>query len=239
VLFPGVQYYTGQFFDLKAITRAAHGVGAYAGFDLAHAIGNLPMQLHDDQVDFAVWCSYKYLNSGPGNVSGIYIHEKHGNRKDFPRLTGWWGQNEKTRFQMDNQWDPNPGVDGWMLSNVNVLATSIHLGALEVFDNADIHRLREKSIKLTGFLEFLLQDNGWLNSKIKLLTPSHPQERGCQLSLYFPEHGKKVFEFLSDNAVILDWREPNVIRVAPTPLYNTFEEVYRFSELLKTILDQS
>ena len=238
VMLPGVQYYTGQYFNMKKITHAAHEVGALAGFDLAHAIGNLPMDLHNDKVDFATWCSYKYLNSGPGNVSGIFIHEKHANNPDTPKLKGWWGHNEKTRFTMDNNFDPMPGVDSWMLSNVNVLATSIHLGSLRVFEEAGIDRLREKSVHLTGFLEFLLSENEILNKSIQILTPSEPEERGCQLSLYFHSKGRKAFEYLSERSVIMDWREPNVIRVAPTPLYNTFEEVYEFVELLSEAMKE-
>lgn len=238
VMLPGVQYYTGQFFQMGNIARAAHEVGALAGFDLAHAIGNLPMHLHEDEIDFATWCSYKYLNSGPGNVSGVFVHEKHSGHPDTPKLTGWWGHNEKTRFQMNNVWDPNPGVDAWMLSNVNVLATSIHLGSLSIFEEAGIENLREKSLKLSGFLEFLLKDNGLVDTKIKILTPANPDERGCQLSLFFLEKGKEVFNNLSENGVVMDWREPNVIRVAPTPLYNTFEEVFSFVKLLNTALEK-
>lgn len=236
VMLPGVQYYTGQYLPMGKIAEAAHKVGALAGFDLAHAAGNIPMHLHDDGVDFAAWCSYKYLNSGPGNVSGVFIHEKHGMDPSIPRLTGWWGHNESTRFKMDNQFDPSPGVDGWMLSNVNILATSIHLGSLEIFKEAGIERLRVKSKKLTGYLEYLIEANG-LNQHIRILTPSNPEERGCQLSLFFQKDGRKVFDNLTENNVVMDWREPNVIRVAPTPLYNTYEEVYRFVEILKNTLE--
>lgn len=236
VMLPGIQYYTGQYFDMKEIAAAAHQVDAFAGFDLAHAVGNVDMNLHEDQVDFAVWCSYKYLNSGPGNVAGTFVHEKHSLDPTIRRLTGWWGHNEKTRFQMDNNFDPMPGVDGWMLSNVNILATSIHLASLQLFKEAGMSNLRKKSIDLTGYLEFLIKSD--LNHLIRILTPENPDERGCQLSLYFHQHGRKVFEQLSESGYIMDWREPNVIRVAPTPLYNTYSEVYQFIEDLKEIVNR-
>lgn len=232
VMLPGIQYYTGQFFNMKSITHAAHQVGAYAGFDLAHAIGNLPMQLHEDKVDFATWCSYKYLNSGPGNVSGIYIHEKHATNPKLLRLGGWWGQQPDTRFLMDNVNRPASSVDGWMMSNGNILATSIHLISLQMFHEAGIVNLRKKSIAMTGYLAYLLHENDNIRNNVRLLTPKKPEERGCQLSLFLPNHGKEIFDFLIENGVVLDWREPNVIRVAPTPLYNTYSEVYQFIEIL-------
>jgi kynureninase len=232
ILLPGVQYYTGQFLKIPEITEVGHEVGAYVGFDLAHAIGNVPMNLHDDHVDFATWCSYKYLNSGPGNVSGIYIHQDHGYNENFPRLAGWWGQDESIRFRMENDFQPMKGVDGWMLSNVNILSTAIHLESLKIFDAAGIENLREKSIQLTGYLEYLLLNSEPLTGIFDILTPSDSEERGCQLSLFFRKDGRKVFDYLSSHGVIMDWREPNVIRVAPTPLYNTFTEVYRFKELM-------
>lgn len=233
VLLPGIQYYTGQFFDLAAITRAAHAVGAWCGFDLAHAVGNVPLSLHADEVDFAVWCSYKYLNSGPGGVSGVFVHERHCNNPDFPKLKGWWGHHPDTRFQMNNQWQPAPGVESWMLSNTNVLSTAVHLASLKIFAEATMPALRQKSIQLTGFLEWLLMKNADLGDRITLLTPTDATARGCQLSLYIYDNGRQVFDYLVQNGVILDWREPNVIRVAPAPLYNTFEEVYQFVQLLK------
>ena len=239
VLLPGVQYYTGQFFNLKKITEAAHQVGAKAGFDLAHAIGNLPMNLHEDEVDFATWCSYKYLNSGPGNISGIFIHEKHSKNTDLPRMAGWWGQQSETRFLMDNVDRPIASVDGWLVSNINVLSTSIHLASLQIFDEAGIENLRTKSLALTGYLEYLLLQNETLKRNIRILTPTNPQERGCQLSIYLPNHGKEIFNYLIDKGVVLDWREPNVIRVAPTPLYNTFTEVYQFANLLSEAFHQN
>lgn len=239
ILLPGVQYYTGQFFDLNRIAIAAHEVGAFAGFDLAHAVGNLPMSLHRDNVDFATWCSYKYLNSGPGNLSGIFIHEKYATDTSLPRLGGWWGQRPDTRFQMDNINRPSPSVDGWMMSNTNILTTSIHLASLHMFYEAGIENLRKKSIQLTGYLEYLLDENELIRKNIRMLTPANPEERGCQLSLFLPNHGKEIFDYLIKNGVVLDWREPNVIRVAPTPIYNTFKEVFSFSSILSNAFGAS
>lgn len=233
VMFPGVQYYTGQFFDIKSISQAAHQVGANAGFDLAHAIGNLPMNLHEDEVDFAVWCSYKYLNSGPGGVGGLFIHENHGKNKDLIRLSGWWGHDATARFKMDNQINPIPSVDGWQMSNVNILSHASHLASLEVFDQAGIKNLRKKSIQLTGLLEEMILSSSVLRDHIAIITPRDQGERGCQLSLYLKNHGKSVFEFIISKGVMLDWREPNVIRVAPVPLYNSFSEIAAFVSILE------
>ncbi len=233
VLFSGLQYYTGQLFDLKAITAAAHKAGALAGFDLAHAAGNVPLQLHDDDVDFAAWCSYKYINSSPGGISGVYIHEKHASNKGLPRFGGWWGHNEKERFLMKKGFDPSPDADGWQLSNAPVLLLAAHMASLKIFDNAGMAELRAKSLKLTGFLEFLLKELNRENDTIQIITPSRPEERGCQLSLYLTNGNKELFNAIQRRGVIADWREPNVIRVAPTPLYNTFEEVFQFVEILK------
>ncbi|SNS94688.1 Kynureninase [Ekhidna lutea] len=239
VMFPGVQYYTGQLFDIDAITKAAHKVGAYAGFDLAHAAGNVPMQLHDTNVDFAVWCTYKYLNSGPGGVGGLFIHEKHGQNIEMPRLSGWWGHDSESRFKMKNQINPIPTVDGWQLSNVNILSHASHLASLDIFDQAGIENLRAKSIKLTDFMESVINSSEVLTKNIKVLTPGSSNERGAQLSLYLINHGKSVFEFLLDNGAILDWREPNVIRVAPVPLYNSFTDVVNFVSILeKAIINE-
>ncbi len=235
VMLPGIQYYSGQFLDLKSITNAAHKVGAYAGFDLAHVVGNIPVKLHEDQIDFAAWCSYKYLNSGPGNVSGVFIHETHGNNSNFPRLTGWWGQNETIRFKMKNYFDPIPGVDGWMLSNANIISSAAHLASLELFEKVGIHELRKKSVLLTGYLEYLLKNNVAIKPHINILTPENKSERGCQLSLYFYNQGRRAFDHLAKNGVVLDWREPNVIRVAPVPFYNTFQEVGRVVDLLNQV----
>ncbi len=233
VIFGGVQYYTGQFFDIKKITAAAHLAGAKAGFDLAHAIGNVPMSLHKDDVDFAVWCSYKYLNSGPGGIAGAFIHERHAESFDLPRFAGWWGHDEKERFQMKKGFKPMRGIDGWQLSNVPVFQNAAHLASLEIFQKASIKALRKKSMLLTGYLEFLLNEFDSQEKYLKIITPRNPAERGCQFSLYIHQNGKKIFNAISKARVIADWREPDVIRVAPVPLYNTFEDVYRFVEILK------
>lgn len=233
VMFPGVQYYTGQFFDIKAITDAAHKVGANAGFDLAHAVGNVPLKLHEHNADFAVWCTYKYLNSGPGGVGGLFIHERNGKNKELTRLSGWWGHDSEARFKMDNEINPIPNVDGWQLSNVNILSHASHLASLKLFDDAGIENLRTKSVKLTDFMEELVLSSDTLKDHIKILTPSNHEERGAQLSLFLINHGKSVFEYLIEHGVILDWREPNVIRVAPVPLYNSFTDAVNFVSILE------
>ncbi|MEP0984607.1 kynureninase [Ekhidna sp.] len=239
VMFPGIQYYTGQLFDIKRITEAAHKVGAFAGFDLAHAVGNVPMSLHTDSVDFAVWCTYKYLNSGPGGVGGLFIHENHGKNKEMPRLSGWWGHDSDSRFKMNNQINPIPNVDGWQLSNVNILSHAAHMASLKLFDEAGMENLRHKSVKLTGFMEELIVNSDVLAKQIRILTPANPDERGAQLSLFLVNHGKSIFDYLINNGVILDWREPNVIRVAPVPLYNSFADVVNFVSILeKSILNE-
>lgn len=238
VFISGVQYYTGQFFDIKSITEAGHKAGAYVGWDLAHAMGNLPLELHDWDVDFATWCSYKYLNSGPGNVSGIFVHERFANDKDLPRFAGWWGQNEGSRFQMTKGFDPMPGADGWQLSNVNVISSAAHLASLEIFDAVGLEALREKSLKLTGYMEFLVNQLSGEDKIFEIITPSNPEERGCQLSIFCHKNGKQLFDALNKEGVISDWREPNVIRVAPVPLYNTFEDVYHFTRILREGLEK-
>ncbi len=237
VMFPGIQYYTGQFFNIPTITKAAHDVGAQVGFDLAHAIGNLPMSLNDDQVDFAVWCSYKYLNSGPGAVAGLFVHENHSSDKELQRLSGWWGHDADGRFKMDNKINPIPNVDGWQLSNSNILSHAAHLAALKIFQEAGINNLRDKSIQLTGLLEEAITSSTSLSENVKLITPTNPEERGCQLSVFLVNHGKSVFEYVLSKGVILDWREPNVIRVAPVPLYNSFTEVVNFVSILEEAIE--
>ena len=233
VMLGAVQYYTGQFFNIRAITQAAHGVGAIAGFDLAHAIGNVPLKLHDDQVDFAVWCSYKYLNAGPGGIAGAFVHERHGNNADLPRFQGWWGHLESERFLMKDDFIPMTGADGWQVSNFPVLAGAPQLAALDIFDRAAFTQVRRKSIQLTGYLEFLLKDILNTFPYFEIITPASSSERGCQLSVRFRKNGKTIFKKLHHAGVITDWREPDVIRVAPVPLYNTFEEVFRFCSILK------
>ena len=234
VMFGGVNYYTGQFFELDKITKAAHSVGAKAGFDLAHAAGNMELKLHDWNVDFAVWCSYKYLNSGPGGSSGAFVHERHKNNPKIKRLAGWWGNDEKTRFKMEKKFIPQEGAAGWQISNAQVLPMAAHLASLEIFDEAGMSRLRQKSEKLTAYLEFLLTElNKDPNApNFTIITPSNPKDRGCQLSILTDENGKQLFDKLTLEGVVADWREPNVIRVAPVPLYNTFEEVWKFAEIL-------
>jgi kynureninase len=233
VFFSGVQYYTGQFFDIEAITTAAHQVGAIAGFDLAHTAGNRPLQLHQWGVDFAAWCGYKYLNAGPGGVSGVFIHEKHGLNPDTPRFAGWWGHKESVRFKMEKGFIPEPGAAGWQLSNAPVMSMAPLLASLQLFDEAGMYALATKSDLLTSYLEFCILQASQNNPHLTLtiLTPPLP-ERGAQLSLLAGENGRKLFAFLTENGVIADWREPEVIRVAPVPLYNTFEEAYRFAEIL-------
>lgn len=233
VMFGGVNYYTGQFFDLKGITAAAHKAGAIAGFDLAHVAGNIPLQLHDWDVDFACWCSYKYLNSGPGGVGGIYVHEKHYSNPDVFRLAGWWGNEEEDRFKMKKGFIPQNNAGSWQMSNAPVFNMVAHNAALDLHDNAGMDALREKSEQLTGYMEYLLKQITHLSFEI--ITPSEPHRRGCQLSLLFDDKGKEVFDALTSNGVVADWREPNVIRIAPVPLYNTFEDVYRFYEILQSV----
>jgi kynureninase len=232
----GLQYYTGQLFDMKAITTAAHEVGAVAGFDLAHAAGNAPLSLHDWGVDFATWCSYKYMNSGPGNVSGIYIHEKYADRPDLPRFAGWWGHDEQQRFQMEKGFVPMHGADGWQLANSNILGLAAHQASLDIFQTAGISNLRSKSEKLTGYLEYLIREINGDSGVLEIITPENPAERGCQLSLLIHQGGKAVFDEFYKNGVVGDWRNPNVIRLAPTPLYNSFLDVFRFAQILEQSL---
>ncbi|HEY9490152.1 MAG TPA: kynureninase [Chryseosolibacter sp.] len=236
VFFGAVQYYTGQFFDVKKITAAGHRAGAIVGFDLAHAIGNVLLDLHDNEVDFAAWCSYKYLNSGPGAIAGAFVHERHSRNLNLPRFAGWWGHDEKERFKMKKGFRPMPGVDGWQLSNHPILLSATHLAALEIIQEAGMRNLRKKSEQLTGYLEFLLNRIDPDCKSLKLITPSDPKQRGCQLSLFMKNKGKRTFERLMKAGVMVDWREPDVIRLAPVPLYNSFEEVYRFSEILSKTL---
>ncbi len=233
VLFGGVNYYSGQWYDLPAITRAAHRVGAYAGFDLAHAAGNVPLQLHDWGVDFAVWCSYKYLNAGPGGPSGVFVHERHGDNPDLPRFAGWWGHCEEERFLMRKGFKPMRGAEGWQLSNAQVLSFAAHLASLELFDAAGMDALRAKSVQLTGYLEYVLEAAREQLPELHLITPRAPQMRGCQISVRMGAQGKALFEYLSARGVVADWREPDVIRFAPVPLYNSFEDVWRLGALLR------
>lgn len=228
VLLPGVQYLSGQAFDLRAITAAAQAKGCAVGFDLAHAVGNLPLQLHDSGCDFAVWCSYKYLNSGPGAVAGCFVHERHA-RADLPRFAGWWGHDPSTRFQMGPQFAASAGADGWQLSNPPILALAPLRVSLELFRRAGMAALREKSIALTGYFESLIRSE--LAGVIEITTPGEPERRGCQLSLRVRgprEAGRSLYDHLHADGIVVDWREPDVIRAAPTPLYNRHSDCLRF-----------
>ncbi|HIB48868.1 MAG TPA: kynureninase [Flavobacteriaceae bacterium] len=227
-------YYSGQHYPLKKITELGHKHGCKVGFDLAHGAGNIQPNLHETGADFAVWCSYKYLNSGPGSLGGCFVHEKHANDQTLPRFAGWWGHNKDTRFNMRHEFDPLPGAEGWQLSNPPILSMAAIRASLSVFEDAGFENLRKKSKKLTGFLEFLLE--GLNNENINIITPKNPEERGCQLSIQLKNADKKLHTQLTEAGVISDWREPDVIRVAPTPLYNSFEDVWEFVERLKKIV---
>lgn len=233
VILGGINYYTGQLFDMQRITQAAHSVGAYCGFDLAHAVGNVPLQLHDWDVDFACWCSYKYLNSGPGGVGGAFIHKKHVENDNLFRLAGWWGNEESSRFKMTKGFKPQLNAGSWQMSNAPVFNMVAHRASLDLFDKATMTSLHQKSRIMTAYLEFLLLQIKHL--EFTIITPSDPNRRGAQLSLLFHKDGKKVFEHLFKNGVVADWREPDVIRIAPVPMYNGFEDCYRFYELLTQV----
>lgn len=236
VMIGGVNYYTGQLFDMKSITEAGHNVGAVVGFDLAHAAGNVKLNLHDWQVDFAAWCSYKYLNSSPGGVSGMFVHEKHANNSELPRFAGWWGHDKDTRFLMEPGFKPMSGAEGWQLSNAPVLGMAAHLASLDIFDEVGMDKLIEKRIKLTSYLEEIIQEISSKNKdkcQFEIITPKEEYRRGAQLSILVHGQGKPLFDKLTAQGVIADWREPNVIRIAPTPLYNSFEDVYRFGVALE------
>ena len=230
VMMGGVNYYTGQAFDMQAITKAAHNVGANVGFDLAHAAGNLNLKLHDWDVDFAVWCTYKYLNSGPGGTSGVFVNERHGNDPELIRFAGWWGHDEKERFKMKKGFVPMQGASGWQLSNAQIIPMAMHKASLEIFEEAGIENLRNKSELLTGYLEFILND---FCEYLTVITPKNKIERGCQLSIIVKKDGKKLFDFLQSKNIMPDWREPDVIRMSPVPLYNSFEDVYKVGEAMK------
>jgi len=240
VLIGGVNYYTGQVFDMKTITAAGHRVGAYVGWDLAHAAGNIELQLHDWQVDFAAWCSYKYMNSGPGNASGCFIHEKHHTNSELPRLAGWWGHNKERRFKMEPNFDPVQGADGWQISNLPILSLAPYLASVELFAEIGMATLIAKRNTITSYLEFVLHEiDREVKGNFEIITPANQQERGCQLSVFLHGEGRSLFDYLMKNGVIVDWREPNVIRFAPVPLYTSFEDIYHFGQILKRgILDK-
>ncbi|MEO6489796.1 MAG: kynureninase [Ferruginibacter sp.] len=238
VMIGGVNYYSGQLFDMKTITKAAHEAGAFCGFDLAHAAGNVELKLHDWNVDFACWCSYKYLNSGPGGVAGAFIHQRHVGNKKMVRLAGWWGQEKADRFKMEKDFDPIPTAEGWQLSNAPVLSMAAHKASLEIFQEAGMNNLVLKGKLLSGYLLYILDEiNRNANEKIiDIITPRDDEARGCQVSMLMLNNGKRIFETLKKEGVIADWREPNVIRVAPVPLYNNFEDIYNFGKIIENCL---
>ncbi|MDR6966534.1 kynureninase [Flavobacterium arsenatis] len=234
VLIGGVNYYTGQVFDMKTITEAGHKAGAYVGWDLAHAAGNIKLELHDWEVDFAAWCSYKYMNSGPGNASGCFVHLKHHTDDDLPRFAGWWGHNKERRFKMEPQFDPVEGADGWQISNLPILTLAPYLASVEMFAEVGMDKLIEKRDRITSYLEFILHEiDKEVKSTFEIITPTNPLERASQLSVFLHGEGRSLFEYLMKNGVITDWREPNVIRLAPVPLYCSFEDMYEFGQILK------
>jgi len=234
VLIGGVNYYTGQVFDIKTITAAGHKVGAKVGWDLAHAAGNIKLELHDWNVDFACWCSYKYMNSGPGNASGCFIHEKHHNDNDLPRFAGWWGHNKERRFKMEPQFEPVHGADGWQISNLPILSLAPYLASVEMFDEIDMDALIQKRNHITAYLEFVLHEiDKEVNSTFEIITPQNQDERASQLSVFLHGEGRSLFDYLMSNGVITDWREPNVIRLAPVPLYCSYEDMFDFGQILK------
>lgn len=230
IMIGNTNYYTGQFFDMKHIAKLGHDKGCMVGFDCAHGAGNVKLDLHNSGIDFAVWCSYKYLNSGPGSLGGCFVHERHAHNKDLPRFAGWWGHNKETRFGMRDGFDPIPGVESWQLSNPPILSMAAIKASLEVFQEAGMDRLFTKSHQLTGFLEYLIDEMN--ESSISIITPRDPAERGCQLSIQVKDADKSLFERITAAGVIADWREPDVIRVAPIPLYNSYMDVYRFVQIL-------
>jgi kynureninase len=234
VLFGGVNYYTGQVFDMKTITAVAHKVGATVGFDLAHAAGNIKLELHDWDVDFAAWCSYKYMNSGPGNASGCFIHEKHHYNSDLPRFAGWWGHNKERRFKMEPTFDPVHGADGWQVSNLPVLSLAPYLASVEIFAKVGMDALIIKRNQITAYLEFILHEiDKEVKGNFEIITPNNQEERACQLSVFLHGEGRELFDYLMSNGVVTDWREPNVIRLAPVPLYCSYEDMYNFGQILK------
>jgi kynureninase len=242
VLFGGINYYTGQVFDMEAITAAAHKAGAYAGFDLAHAAGNVPLKLHEWGVDFATWCSYKYMNSGPGGISGVFIHEKHFDNKELNRFAGWWGYRQDKRFLMAAGFQPDEGAAGWQVSTSPIMLLALHKAALDIFEAANgLAPLRAKSELLTGYLEYLIDEINRQKGEnlFTIITPANKDERGCQLSVVCKQNARKTFNYLTENGVVGDWREPNVIRLSPVPLYNTFKEVFAVGRILAASVENN
>ena len=240
VFWGGVNYYTGQVFDMAAMTQSAHAVGALCGLDLAHGVGNVSLKLHDWGTDFACWCSYKYLNAGPGSVAGIFVHEKHANKPKLPRFAGWWGYEEETRFMMASGFKPMSGAPGWQLSNAPVLTMAACKASMDIFDEVGMQSLVAKSREMTSYMEFVLNDisSRYDNCNFEVITPQAQIARGCQLSVLMHGPGKDMFDFLTQEGVIADWREPNVIRLAAIPLYNSFEDVYMLGQVLEKGLQQ-
>lgn len=234
IMLGGVNYYTGQYFDLKKITELGHKYGCMVGFDCAHGAGNVSLELHDSGADFAIWCTYKYLNSGPGSLAGCFVHERHVFKKDLNRFTGWWSHNKQTRFNMRDEFDVLPGAEGWQMSNPPILSMAAIKASLDMFDEVGLQKLIKKSKKLTGYLEFLI--NELKDQRIKIITPKKPDERGCQLSIQVKNSDRSLHDKLTKSGVICDWREPDVIRVAPVPLYNSYQDVYLMVDKLKNIL---
>ena len=235
VLIGGVNYYTGQVFDIKTITEAGHKYGAYVGWDLAHAAGNIELKLNEWKVDFAAWCSYKYMNSGPGNASGYFVHEAHHNDTDLPRFAGWWGHNKERRFLMEPQFDPARNAEGWQISNLPILSLAPYLASVHMFAEVGMQKLIKKRNLITAYLEYILHEiDKEVDSTFEIITPSNQEERACQLSVFLHGEGRSLFDYLMKNGVITDWREPNVIRLAPVPLYTSFEDMYEFGQVLKT-----
>ncbi|GGX21443.1 kynureninase [Aquimarina muelleri] len=234
LLIGGLNYYTGQYLDIKKIADLGHAKECMVGIDLAHGVGNIQPKLHDSGVDFAAWCTYKYLNSGPGSLGGLFVHEKHAYNKDLKRFAGWWSHNKKTRFNMRQEFDVMPGAEGYQLSNPPILSMAAIKASLDIFNEVGMDTLRKKSIALTGYFEFLIHQID--TDRIKIITPDNPEERGCQLSIQVKNADKSLHQKLTDHHIITDWREPDVIRCAPTPLYNSFEDVFKMTEVLKTVL---
>ena len=234
LLIGGVNYYTGQYLDIKKIAELGHAKKCMVGIDLAHGAGNIQPNLHDSSIDFAAWCTYKYLNSGPGSLSGLFVHEKHAQRKDLPRFAGWWNHNKETRFNMRQPFDVMSGAEGWQLSNPPILSMAAIKASLDIFDKVGMSALLNKSKKLTGFFEYLIHEIA--SDTIKIITPTHPNERGCQLSLQVKNADKNLHKKLTENNIITDWREPDVIRCAPVPMYTSFEDVYCMVKTLESLL---
>ena len=234
LLIGGVNYYTGQYLDLKKIAELGHAKGCKVGIDLAHGAGNIQPDLHASGVDFAAWCTYKYLNSGPGSLGGVFVHQRYAHDKNLKRFAGWWSQNKTTRFDMHQALDISPGAEGWQLSNPPILSMAAIKSSLDLFNEVGMEALREKSIQLTGYLEYLINELN--NPDIEIITPKDPNQRGCQLSIQVKNTDKTLHKKLTEKHVITDWREPDVIRCAPVPFYNSFEDVYRMVEILKTLL---